>query len=194
MNQFVTKMTPSVTTQIRMDHTHVMATFHRFKVETSPQTKQALVHTICLALEIHAQLEEEIFYRAMRAVAAADNSALDKSVTEHDEMKRLIAALRAMQATDEQYDRTVMELMRDVMHHVADEETILLPDAERLLGDRLHELGAQMARRRLELSAPHATELAMNQMRAFPGLSFMVAAGALLAGGYVVKRAFTRHG
>ena len=55
-----------------------------------------------------------------------------------------------MQPGDAAYDETVMELMRDVLHHVADEETMLLPDAERRLGDQLNELGAQMTKRRLK--------------------------------------------
>jgi hypothetical protein len=38
--------------------------------------------------------------------------------------------------------------MRDVMHHMADEETDFLPQAERVLRGRLGELGAQMMRRR----------------------------------------------
>src|SRR5438067_196709 len=47
--------------------------------------------------------------------------------------------------------------MRDVQHHVADEETVLLPEAEEMLSkDRLCELGAQMTRRRMELVWPRA--------------------------------------
>jgi hypothetical protein len=84
-------------------------------------------------------------------------------------------------------------LMRDVLHHVADEETTLLPDAERLLGDRLGELGAQMTKRRLELAAPRAGEIAVNTVRGMPASSMLVAAGALIAGTYIVKRAFGRH-
>jgi len=81
--------------------------------------------------------------------------------------------------------------MRDVMHHVADEETRLLPDAERLLSDRLGELGAQMTKRRLELAAPRAGEIAMETMRATSTGTMMMAAGALLAGAYIFSRAFS---
>ena len=48
---------PTITNMIRADHTHVLATFHQYEIDTSPGTKKALVNTICLALEIHAQLE-----------------------------------------------------------------------------------------------------------------------------------------
>lgn len=191
MNALLSKVAPSAANMIRMDHTHVLETFHQYDIGASPRTRQALVNTICLALEIHAQLEEEIFYPAMRA---ADGQVIDKSVHEHDEMRRLIAQLRGADPTADEYDSTVLELMRDVMHHVADEETILLPDAERLLGfDRLSELGAEMTRRRFQLSAPHAGEMALNTVRAMPASTVLVAAGALIGGAYLVNHAMKHH-
>jgi hemerythrin superfamily protein len=188
------KLSPTATNMIRMDHTHTMATFHQYEIDSSPRTKQGLVNTICLALEIHAQLEEEIFYPALRAMDSS-NPAIQKSVPEHNEMKRLIAKLRGMRPTEAGYDDTLFELMRDVMHHVADEETILLPEAERLMGDRLGDLGAQMLKRRLELAAPRGGEIATNMLRGMPKSTMMLAAGALMAGTYLMKRNgnHTRH-
>lgn len=185
-------LSPSITNMIRMDHTHVLATFHEYEMDTSPQKKKALVETACSALEIHAQLEEEIFYPAMRELAA-DTAVVEKSIPEHNEMRRLITELREMEPTDPAYDKTFLELMRDVMHHVADEETSLLPDAERLLADRLGELGMRMTKRRLQLVGPHAARLARGAMWTFPKTSVVVAAGALLAGTYLARRSFTRH-
>ena len=174
---------------IRMDHSHVMTVFHRYKPDLAPQTKEALVGTVSLALEIHAQLEEEIFYPALRA-ATNNDTVLAKSVPEHDEMRRLIAELRDMSPEDEAYDETFMSLMREVIHHVADEETTLLPEAERVLADQLSELGAQMTRRRMELAAPRAGEIATNTVRAMPTTTLLMATGGMLAGGYLLKRAF----
>ncbi len=192
-NALINKISPAVTNMIRMDHTHVLATFHQYEIDSSPKTKQALVSTICLALEIHAQLEEEIFYPAVRAVTN-NRDVMQRTVPEHDEMRRLISRLRSMRPTDAGYDDTVMELMRDVMHHVADEETVLLPDAEIKLGHRLGELGAQMTKRRLQLSAPHAGEIAMNTARGLPTTTMVMAAGALLAGTYLMRRSsYRRH-
>lgn len=191
-NTFVSTLSPTITNMIRMDHTHVLTTFHQYETGSSPQAKQALVNTACLALEIHAQLEEEIFYPAMRAIAA-DTPVVNKSIPEHNEIRRLIGQLRAMGPTDATYDQTFMDLMRNVMHHVADEETTLLPDAERLLGDRLGELGAQMTKRRIQLTAPHAGEIAVNTMRGLPTTSMLMAAGVLMAGTYLMKRRFGRH-
>jgi hypothetical protein len=137
------------------------------------------------------QLEEEIFYPALRT-AGADDEMLAKSTPEHNEVRRLIGQLRSLDAMDPSYDQTFLLMMRNVMHHVADEETTLLPDAERLLADQIGELGAEMTKRRLQLTAPRAGEIAVNTLRGFPASSMLVAAGAVLAGTYFAKRAM--HG
>jgi hemerythrin superfamily protein len=179
-------LSPYITNMIRLDHTHVLATFHQYKTTSRPQIKRGLVNTVCLALEVHAQLEEEIFYPAVRAVT--ENETIRKSVPEHDEMRRLIAQLRSMEPTDPRYDETFMELMRDVMHHVADEETVLLPEAERLLHDRLGELGLKMTKRRMELVLPRAGDIAVNMARAVPLSSVATFASVLLAGLWMGRR------
>src|SRR5690348_1186243 len=167
MNHLMNRFSPGATTQIRMDHTHALTTFHKYHIGTSPTRKRAIVEVLSLALSIHATLEEEIFYPAMRSI---DPDLVDRSIPEHGEMKRLIEELRQWRPEDRSYDATVMQLMRDVIRHVADEETKLLPDAERVLGEeRLCELGARMARRRMELAAPHAGEIAVNSVRSYPG-------------------------
>ncbi|MBA3589440.1 hemerythrin domain-containing protein [Methylibium sp.] len=191
MNPMLRKMSPSATKMIRLDHSHALVTFHKYEHKTPPQTKRAIVNTVSAALEIHAQLEEEIFYPAIRELDP-DGEVISKSVPEHDEMRRLIAKLRATEPPDAGFDDTFMELMRDVIHHVADEETVLLPAAERLLGEeRLGDLGARMTKRRLELAMPRAGEIAINTARAMPTSTVLMTAGAVVAGGFLVRRALS---
>ena len=185
MQALLTKVAPSITDMIRADHTRVLATFHRYKAGTGAGTKQALVASICLALEVHAQAEEEIFYPAMGSVDAAT---VGKFIPEHDKMRNLIGALRGMEAGAPEYDSTVMELMREVMHHVADEETVLLPEAERVLGERVAELGAKFMKRRLQLMAPHAGEMTRAKARAFPKGNLLMLAGAVVGGALLFQR------
>jgi hemerythrin superfamily protein len=179
-------LTPGITTMIRLDHTHVLALFRRFRPWTSATRKQALVDNACLALEIHAQLEEEIFYPALREVAGA-NEILDKSKPEHDQMRNLIGALRTLEVDDPDFDLTFHLLMRSVLHHVADEESMLLPQAENLMGDRLGELGMQMTRRRVELLRPHLGEAAVTTARSFPVATAAAAIGLLALGWLMVR-------
>ena len=180
------KLSPSITKMIRMDHSHVMVLSHKYAADTSPDRKKAIADAVCLALEIHAQLEEEIFYPALREVDSG-NQALAKAQPEHDEMRRLIQQIRGLAAGEPSHDQTFRQLMRSVMHHVADEEAELLPAAERLLGQRLQELGARMTQRRLQLAAPHAGEMALSHLRAMPA-GTMLLAGGLIATAYLLGR------
>jgi anaerobic glycerol-3-phosphate dehydrogenase len=172
--------TPSITNMIRMDHMHVLALLRRYKPNTSPGRKSALVANACLALEVHAQLEEEIFYPALIAAGIVDD-VLEKSVPEHDEMRRLIGELRATNGGAGQ-DSNFRALMRAVLHHVADEESVLLPQAEAVLWDRLGELGVQMTKRRLQLLKPHVGEIGLTTAQSFPIASALVAVGVLALG------------
>lgn len=185
------KLSPSVTDMIRFDHSHVLVTFHQYTTSSRASVKKALADTICDALDMHATLEEEVFYPVIRRLNASE-PVIQKSEPEHDEMRRMIAELRATRATDERHDSLVHDLMRDVLHHVADEETVLLPEAERLLSkDRLNELGSAMTRRRIELLKPKAGKLAKNTAIGFSGSTTAIVmglAGALVAARYVAKR------
>jgi hypothetical protein len=173
---------------IRMDHSHVLTAFHRFRANTSPARKRAIADHICLALSVHAQLEEEIFYPALR-FALQDDEVLDKSKPEHDEMRGHIEQLRSLDPQDATFDETLLTLMRTVMHHVADEETRLLPTAERVLADQLGSLGARMTKRRLELIAPHTREIASTGARVFPAGAAIAIGGALALGAMLFANA-----
>jgi hemerythrin superfamily protein len=186
MTSFVSRLFPTATNMIRLDHTHVMSTYHQYKPSASPRVKKGLVNTICTALEIHAQLEEEIFYPEVRKVT--DDERINKSMEEHAEMRRLIGLLRAMEPEARDYDETLAALMRDVMHHVADEETIVLPAAETLLADRLGDLGAQMTKRRLQLVGPRSGEIAVDMGRAASGNTAAIAVVGLAAAGLLLAR------
>ena len=181
--------TTSATNIIRDDHARVLASFHRYRVDFSPIAKRALADNICLELEVHAQLEEDVFYPAMRVV---DPALVDKSAPEHAEMRRLIGLLRATQPASPEYDARFMELMCNVMHHVADEETMLLPAAERLLGEQLTQLAAVMQQRRRQLAPPSMAETSPRTGRS---LTRRVARGVMLVplGGLMAAYAVGRR-
>jgi len=184
------KLSPSITDMIRFDHSHVMVTFHQYTRDKRPSVKKALAETICDALEIHATLEEEVFYPVMRT-KARDQKVMEKSEPEHDEMRAVIAELRRTDPKSPRHDDLVFELMRDVVHHVADEETVLLPEAERSLSkDRLSELGAQMTKRRLELVTPKAGKIARNTAVGFSGSTAALVVG--VASALFAAKAFGR--
>jgi hypothetical protein len=172
---------PEITTMIRLDHTHVLAAFRRYRSRLPDTRKRALVANACLGLAIHAQLEEEIFYPALFADGAAEGE-LDQSIAEHDTMRSLIRRLRQMSPQDADYDGVFRELIRTALHHVADEETTLLPLAEVRLKGKLRELGWKMTVRRLELLKPHMAEAASTTAMTFPVLTGAAVTGLCMAG------------
>jgi hemerythrin superfamily protein len=174
---------------IRLDHTHVLAAFRRYHGWLPDSRKEAVVANVCLGLEIHAQLEEEIFYPAVAKVDGTGQ--LENSVAEHDEMRVLMERLRQMTPRDGAYDETFYELVRTVLHHVADEETTLLPLAENRLKDELRELGWRMTMRRVELLKPHVGQIASTTVRTFPLLTGVLAAGLLALTWLVVRPSAT---
>lgn len=175
---------PEITTMIRLDHTHVLAAFRRYRSHLPNGRKRAVVANACLGLEIHTQLEEEIFYPAL-FTQGSDTTELDRSIAEHDQMRSLIGRLRQMEPDDPNYDGVFRELIRTALHHVADEETTLLPWAELRLKGQLRELGWQMTMRRFELLKPHMAEAASTTAMTFPVLTTAAVVG-LLAGAWLL--------
>ena len=190
MNAVLSAVMPGAVNLLRIDHAHVMASFHHYDLGAPARTRRALARTLFLALEVHATVEEEIFYPAVHAV---DPGLIENNLAEQREWRLLIARLRAMDIDAPDFDSLFLELMRGVLHHVADEETQLLPQAEALLGkSRLADLGAEMTRRRMQLTAPHAGELALEALRGAPTSTLVMAAGSLLAGSYLLTHALHR--
>ena len=140
------------------DHKEVKKLFKAFeKLADSDdvERKQELAEQICLALSVHAEIEEEIFYPATRA-GIDDDDLLNEAEVEHASAKDLIAQIQAMSASDEMFDAKVTVLGEYIDHHVEEEEGEMFPKAKKAKLD-LAELGEQMAARKAELmetSAP----------------------------------------
>ena len=179
-------LSPSITDMIRFDHSHVLVTYHQYTAGKPASVKKALAETVCSALEIHARLEEEIFYPVLRQLGLGE-PVLHNSVPEHNAMRQLIGDIRRAGSDSTALDRLLPQLMREVMHHVAEEETVLLPEAERHLDkQRLNALGVEMTRRRMQLLAPQAGKVAVNTVLGFSrSTSAIVAALGVAAMAYL---------
>ncbi len=136
---------------LKDDHKEVKTYFKQYEDLEDEAEKQALADKICMALTIHAQLEEEIYYPATRE-AIDDDDLLDEAEVEHASAKRLIAEIQAMKAGDRLFDAKVTVLGEYINHHVQEEETEMFPESRDSDLD-LKALGAQMAARKAELMA-----------------------------------------
>lgn len=97
-------------------------------------------------------------------------------------MRKLITTLRAMEPGGPQYDQIFRELMRTVLHHVADEESVLLPQAEEKLSSDLGRLGVEMTKRRLQLMKGHVGEVAATTVKSFPAAALLAGLGGIALG------------
>ena len=130
--------------------------FEKLKEEGSPEDKAAIVLEICTELTIHAQVEEEIFYPAVRA-AIDDEDLMDEAEVEHAGVKDLVAQLQTMSPDDALYDAKVTVLGENVDHHVEEEQDEMFVKAKKAKVD-LEILGEEIAQRKEELLAQLTSE------------------------------------
>src|SRR5436190_8518934 len=146
---------PLAITLLKKDHREVEGWFDEYEQLEADAEKQALFNRIALALKVHSQIEEEIFYPGERG--DVEDDMLDEAYVEHAGAKKLIAEIEAMKPSDDFYDAKVKVLGEYIKHHVKEEEQPggLFAQAKRghedldAMGERLKarkdELMAQMA-------------------------------------------------
>jgi hemerythrin superfamily protein len=137
---------------LKADHAEVTKLFRQFeklKKSEDDDGMQQVAQAICNALRIHAQIEEEIFYPALREAGDADD-ALDEANVEHSHVKELVEQIASSEAGDELFEARVKELSEYVEHHVQEEESTIFSKARKADFD-LVELGQQLEARKAEL-------------------------------------------
>jgi hypothetical protein len=130
-------------------HREVDEFFEEYQLVQDPEQKEALALQICLALQVHAQIEEEIFYPAVRG-AIEKAELVDEAIVEHTSAKQLIGEIEAMGAGDKLFDAKVKVLGEQVRHHIQEEEEELFPEVQSSELD-LDTLGHEMAERKRAL-------------------------------------------
>ena len=134
------------------DHKKVkklFADFKKLKDSGSSEEKSAVVEQICNELKVHAEIEEEIFYPAVRE-AIDDSDLMDEALVEHAGAKELIAQLEDADPDEELYDAKVTVLGEQIDHHVGEEEGDMFSKAKRAKVDT-SALGEQMLERKKTL-------------------------------------------
>ncbi len=142
------------TALLRADHKLVSDLFAEYDKTRSSAKKMELVTQICNELTVHAQVEEEIFYPAVKA-ALKDTELIPEAVVEQATMKDLIAQIEGKEPDGEMFDAKVKVLSEYVKHHVKEEHAEMFPKAKATKLDMI-ELGAQLASRKAELMSMRA--------------------------------------
>jgi iron-sulfur cluster repair protein YtfE (RIC family) len=141
---------------LKADHQKVKGLFREYSElgERAIKTKQKLAEQIWQELEVHSQLEEQIFYPAAREAAEEQvGEVVAEGLEEHHVVDVLIQELKGLSPEDEPFDAKMKVLCENVEHHIEEEETEMLPQAGRKLGDRLESLGQQMMELKKQLTA-----------------------------------------
>ncbi len=133
---------------LEADHRQLEELFDRYD-HADFADKRALASTICVALKVHARIEEDLFYpAALETTGAAD--LLAEAQVEHEVARELIAQIEQGQPGDPMFDARVRVLGEYVGHHMIEEEDEIFPLC-REGGLDLAALGRDLAARRRAL-------------------------------------------
>ena len=134
---------------LKNDHKKVSQLFREIE-SASGQAKNQVFSQLKRELDVHAHIEEKVFYPALENTEEAREITLE-AYEEHKQVKALLAAIAEISPDDESYSAKIKVLKEDVEHHVKEEEGEMFPDARKYLRGKLEDLGAQMQARKDEL-------------------------------------------
>jgi hemerythrin-like domain-containing protein len=143
------KSNPAVSL-LKADHDQVKRLFEQFEAAKSSPAKRKIVRAALTELKVHAAIEEEIFYPAVRK--AIGKEIMNEADEEHHVAKLLIAELESMKGSESHFEAKFAVLAENVRHHIQEEEREMLPQAKRVKLD-FDALAEKMQRRKERLLA-----------------------------------------
>jgi hypothetical protein len=146
---------------LKEDHDTVKDLFDKFEEAETRSAKTKIVKQALTELDVHAAIEEEIFYPAVRKAVGKD--IMNEADEEHHVAKVLIAELKVMDGRETHYDAKFTVLAENVRHHIKEEEGEVFPKAKDARLD-FEALSQAMLKRKATLLAkgvPKVAEAAM---------------------------------
>ena len=132
---------------LEKDHREVEALFKKFEGagDNATKTKQDIADTIIEELTIHAEIEEEIFYPAVKSEVDEAVDVVLEAVEEHHVAETLMEEIKRLTSEDEQFDAKVTVLIENVRHHKDEEEQEMFPKVRKAFSkEELESLGQRM--------------------------------------------------
>lgn len=154
------KVNVNAVDMLESQHREVEDLFAKLGKADRSERKQKLFTQIADKLAVHASIEEEAFYPAVKAKRTED--ILLESLEEHLGIKRVLADLIDLDASDETFDAKTKVLQEQVEHHVGEEEDDLFPKVKKIFDEEtLVAIAHQMALLQEELLAKGKPRLAV---------------------------------
>jgi hemerythrin superfamily protein len=139
---------------LRADHDKVRDLFRTYATESDPPTKREIAALVCRELEMHAELEETVFYPAFHAVTDDEGHQLvAEARAAHQTIQELVEDLRDPDLENAAFEARVLRLMPAVEDHMTEEENALFPFAAEDLADQLADLLDEMREIKRQLLA-----------------------------------------
>jgi len=129
---------------LKADHDTVDRLFQKVKATEEGEHKE-LFKKIKAELDVHAHIEEKIFYPRLKQEEELEDITLE-GIEEHHQAKMFLRELASLSDDSEKFEPKLKVLMEDITHHVQEEEGQMFPKVEKVIGSQeLEELGKAMA-------------------------------------------------
>ena len=140
------------------DHNRVRGLFKKFQDAHEEKDQASMVEAatkIVTELEVHAEIEEQIFYPAIREASEELAETVAEGVEEHHVAKTLISEIKGLTPDDEAWEAKCLVLIESVEHHATEEEEEMFPEVRKALDTAAREqLGEQLEALKAQLGAP----------------------------------------
>ena len=140
---------------LKQDHNNVDALFNRFEElgDGATAEKEQIRDKVVEHLAIHAAIEEQLFYPAVREAAPDAEEWVLEGLEEHHVVKWTLSELQKMPVTAERFDAKMKVLIESVRHHATEEEEEIFPKVrDAMTNEQLEVLGE--AREKAKAAAP----------------------------------------
>jgi hemerythrin-like domain-containing protein len=129
---------------LKKQHRDVKALFRRAKKAEAGERRD-IMDEISEQLSHHMEIEEEIFYPAVREIGTKKtDEMIPEAYEEHHVVKLVLNELPNVDPEDERFEAKMTVLDELIQHHVDEEEEEMFKIAQKLGDERLKELGEEM--------------------------------------------------
>ena len=127
------------------DHAEVEQMFVQIEAAPEGETRDRLVQGVIRELSVHAAIEEQILYPAMRRALPNGDALVEEAIEEHQQVKDTLAAIERADNPTER-DPLLVQLIGNVRHHVEEEENELFPQLRASIDqEQLRTMGSELA-------------------------------------------------